>query len=98
MPAASTSLYRAIRTCRTEAEVKDFIADLLSEPEIERAEQRWSIAQTRIRTSCSIRAARKLHGASQELVQRVFAAVEHEESGYRRTYGRLFGKPNKSGS
>jgi uncharacterized protein YerC len=89
MSQSAGSLYEAILTCANEDEVRSFIADLLSAPEIRRAEERWEIAQTRIETACSIRAAREQYKASQELVRRVFAAVDRKGSGYRLAFRRL---------
>jgi uncharacterized protein YerC len=89
MPVDRHSPFRALLTCRTEAEMKNVIADLLSSGEIARAEQRWAIAQTRIETRCSIHETREGHTASQDLVTRVFHAVDRKGSGYRLAYPRL---------
>jgi uncharacterized protein YerC len=76
-------------TCRNEQELRGFIADLLSPPEIQRAVLRWDIAQTCIELGCSQRQAEKRHQASQDLVKRVFEAVRRKGSGYRLAYARL---------
>jgi uncharacterized protein YerC len=89
MASEKTSLYEALVTCRSEAEIRSFIADLLSPPEIRRAEQRWEIAQAFIESPCSQRAARRRHHASQDLIARVIAAVEKPTSGYRQVSRRL---------
>jgi uncharacterized protein YerC len=69
--------------------MKSFLSDLLSPAELNRAELRWVIAQTQMEISCSAREARRRHDASQELVRRVFKAVQRAESGYRLAYARL---------
>lgn len=89
MSSGKTSLYEALLTCKTEAELRAFISDLLSGPEISRAEQRWEIAHAFIKSPCSKRAARRRHHASQDLVARVITAVEKPTSGYRKVSERL---------
>ena len=89
MPPGRYSLYEALLTCRTESEAKNFVADLLSSGEAKRAEHRWAIAQTRITLRSSIHEARKTHRASQDLVSRVFRAVDRQGSGYRLAHRRL---------
>jgi len=89
MPSKKTSLYEALLACETEAELRAFIVDLLSLPEIRRAEQRWEIAQAYIASPCSKRAARRRHRASQDLIARVVAVLERPSSGYRQVSERL---------
>lgn len=67
-----------------------FIADLLADSEIERAELRWLIAQTKLASpECTQREARRRHHASQDLVGRVFAALQRQGSGYSQAYRQL---------
>jgi uncharacterized protein YerC len=89
MPAKPATLYAALLTCEDQAEVKQFLADLLSPGELAHARRRWAIAQTYMQAPCSQRHAKELHGGSWDVVRRVFDAVQNG-SGYRRAYFRLF--------
>lgn len=83
------TLYDALETCRTPAEVRNFLVDLLSEKELTRAEARWAIAWVCLKTGCSKNVAEKDFRASQDLVSRVFEAALREGSGYGLAYARL---------
>jgi uncharacterized protein YerC len=88
MPIVKSSLYRAFLACDTESQLCALLSDLMSEPEIIRIKQRWEIAEAQIANPCSKREARRRHVASQELVDRVFAALANPRSGYRLAYRR----------
>jgi uncharacterized protein YerC len=88
MAKTQTTLYGAVLVCTTEAEVKAFLEDLLSKPEIKKAKLRWKIAQTMLQTNCSKREAQRRYKASQELVRRVFKAAALPHSGYRLVHSR----------
>jgi uncharacterized protein YerC len=68
--------------------MENFLADLLSPPEIAHARRRWAIAQTLMNDRCSQREAKRRHGGSWDVVRRVHAAVE-DGVGYRAAYAAL---------
>jgi uncharacterized protein YerC len=71
------------------------VADLLSAKEIKLVEQRWAIACAQIENPGTKKNARRQHGASQDLVDRVFAALDNPRSGYRLVQRRMHGYMRK---
>jgi uncharacterized protein YerC len=88
-------VYTALLSCKTEAEIKALISDLLSTKEIKNIEARWAIAQSFLATGCSKNEAERYHKASQDQVGRVYVELHPKRPrrlGYRLVYRRLFGE------
>lgn len=88
------SLYDALATCTTVAEMQNLLKDVLSAKELAQAEVRWKIAEHMLDTGCSQRAARQMFGASQDQVKRITMCLGRRNSGYRKAHRQLWLRAN----